>query len=76
LWSSGSGRDGFSVHRLLEESGMESWVVDPASIAVDRRKRRVKTDRIDVEKLLQTLMAWARGERLVCSMVRPPTVAP
>ena len=54
---------------------MESWVVDPASIAVDRRKRRAKTDRIDVEKLLQTLMAWARGERLVCSMVRPPTVA-
>jgi len=58
-----------------EETGMESWVVDPASIAVDRRKRRAKTDRIDVEKLLQTLMAWARGERLVCSMVRPPTVA-
>jgi transposase len=69
-----AGRDGFSVHRLLEEAGMESWVVDPASIAVDRRKRRVKTDRIDVEKLLQTLMAWVRGERLVCSMVRPPTV--
>jgi transposase len=70
-----AGRDGFSVHRLLEESGAESWVVDPASIAVDRRKRRVKTDRIDVEKLLQTLIAWARGERLVCSMVHPPTVA-
>ena len=68
-----AGRDGFSVHRLLEESGAESWVVDPASIAVDRRKRRVKTYRIDVEKLLQTLMAWARGEQLVCSMVRPPT---
>jgi len=70
-----AGRDGFSVHRLREENGMGSWVVDPASIAVDRRTRRVKTDRIDVEKLLQTLMAWARGERLVCSMVRPPTVA-
>jgi transposase len=69
-----AGRDGFSVYRVLEESGVESWVVDPASIAVDRRKRRVKTDRIDVEKLLQTLKAWARGERLVCSMVRPPTV--
>lgn len=38
-----AGRDGFSVHRLLEEAGMESWVVDPASIAVDRRKRRAKT---------------------------------
>src|ERR1700693_5844055 len=32
-------RDGFSVHPLLEEGGAESWVVDPASIAVDRRKR-------------------------------------
>ena len=62
-----AGRDGFSVHRQLEESA--SRVVDPASIAVDRRKRRVKTDRIDVEKLRQTLMAWARGERLVCSFV-------
>lgn len=70
-----AGRDGFSVHRVLEEAGIESWVVDPASIAVDRRKRRVKTDRIDAEKLLQTLMAWARGERRVCSMVRPPTAA-
>jgi len=70
-----AGRDGFSVHRLLEEAGFESWVVDPASIAVNRRKRRVKTDGIDVEKLLQTVMAWARGERMVCSMVRPPTLA-
>jgi transposase len=70
-----AGRDGFSVHRLLEEVGAESWVVDPASIAVERRKRRVKTDGIDVEKLLQTFLAWARGERLVCSMVPPPTVA-
>jgi transposase len=65
-----AGRDGFSVHRLLDEAGIESWVVDPASIAVDRRKRRVKTDRIDAEKLLQTLIAWTRGERRVCSMVR------
>ncbi len=70
-----AGRDGFSVHRVLEEAGIESWVVDPASIAVDRRKRRVKTDRVDAQKLLQTLMAWARGERRVCSMVRPPTLA-
>ena len=68
-----AGLDGFWVHRLLEANGMESHVVDAASIEVDRRSRRVKTDRIDVEKLLRTLMGWARGERQICSMVRPPT---
>jgi len=47
-----AGLDGFWVHRLLEANGVESHVVDAASIAVDRRSRRAKTDRIDVEKLL------------------------
>jgi transposase len=46
--------------------------VDPASIAVDRRQRRRKTDALDADALLRTLMAWSRGERRVCSMVRPP----
>ena len=68
-----AGLDGFWLHRLLEANGIESHVVDPASIAVDRRKRRRKTDAIDVDALLRTLMAWARGERRVCSMVRPPS---
>jgi transposase len=70
-----AGLDGFWVHRLLENNGIESHVVDAASIAVDRRHRRVKTDAIDGETLLRTLMAWARGERRVCSMVRPPSPA-
>jgi transposase len=68
-----AGLDGFWLHRLLEANGIESHVVDPASIAVDRRHRRAKTDAIDGEMLLRTLMAWARGERRVCSMVRPPS---
>ena len=68
-----AGLDGFWIHRLLEANGIESHVVDPASIAVDRRHRRAKTDVIDGEMLLRTLMAWARGERRVCSMVRPPS---
>ncbi|HKQ02066.1 MAG TPA: IS110 family transposase [Actinomycetes bacterium] len=68
-----AGLDGFWLHRLLEANGIESHVVDPASIAVDRRHRRAKTDVIDGEMLLRTLMAWARGERRVCSMVRPPS---
>jgi transposase len=33
----------------------------------------VKTDAIDGETLLRTLLAWARGERRVCAMVRPPS---
>jgi transposase len=68
-----AGLDGFWLHRWLEAHRIESHVVDPASIAVDRRSRRVKTDRIDVEKLLRALMAWARGERRICSMVHPPS---
>jgi transposase len=68
-----AGRDGFWLHRLLEAHGIRSHVVDPASIAVSRRSRRAKTDRIDAEGLLRALMAFARGERQVCSMVRPPT---
>jgi transposase len=70
-----AGLDGFWIHRLLETNNVESHVVDAASIAVDRRSRRAKTDRIDVERLLDTLMGWARGERRICSMVRPPSPA-
>src|SRR5688500_7452727 len=68
-----AGLDGFWVHRLLVGNAIESHVVDAASLAVDRRKRRRKTDVIDAEGLLRALMAWARGERRVCSMVRPPS---
>ena len=58
---------------MLLANGIESHVVDAASIAVNRRHRRAKTDAIDGEMLLRTLMAWARGERRVCSMVRAPS---
>ncbi len=68
-----AGLDGFWIHRLLIANGIESQVVDAASIAVARRHRRAKTDSIDGETLLRTLMAWARGERRVCSMVRAPS---
>jgi len=68
-----AGLDGFWVHRLLEANGIESHVVDPASIAVPRRQRRAKTDAIDGETLLRALLAWTRGEPRVCSMVVPPS---
>ena len=68
-----AGLDGFWIPRLLVQNGITSHVVDPASIAVNRRHRRAKTDRIDGAKLVRTLMAWMRGERQVCSMVQPPS---
>lgn len=68
-----AGLDGFWVHRALVSEGIESHVVDAASIATSRRKRRVKTDRVDGETLVRTLMAYKRGEPRVCAMVRVPT---
>jgi transposase len=68
-----AGLDGFWVHRLLTANEIASYVVDPASIAVPRRRRRAKTDAIDGETLLRTLLAWNRGEPRVCAMVVPPT---
>ena len=40
-----AGLDGFWIHRSLVQEGIESHVVDAASIAVSRRRRRAKTDR-------------------------------
>jgi transposase len=68
-----AGLDGFWIHRVLQSEGIESWVVDAASILVSRRRRRAKTDRIDGETLVRTLLAYKRGEPRVCSMVKAPT---
>jgi transposase len=68
-----AGLDGFWLHRRLQQEAIESHVVDAASIAVPRRRRRAKTDRIDGETLLRSLLAYKRGEPRVCSMVRAPT---
>jgi transposase len=68
-----AGLDGFWIHRMLEAEDIESHVVDAASIATSRRSRRAKTDRIDGEALVRTLLAYKRGEPRVCAMVRIPT---
>lgn len=68
-----AGLDGFWIHRVLEAEGIESHVVDPASIATSRRRRRAKTDKIDGEALVRALLAYKRGEPRVCAMVRVPT---
>lgn len=68
-----AGLDGFWIDRVLQNEGIESHVVDPASIATSRRRRRAKTDGIDGEALVRALLAYKRGEPRVCSMVRLPT---
>jgi transposase len=68
-----AGRDGFWLHRWLIEHGIDNIVVDSASIEVNRRARRAKTDRLDGDKLLAMLLRYAGGERRVWSVVRVPT---
>ena len=70
-----AGRDGFWLHRWLIERGIDNVVVDSASIEVNRRARRVKTDRLDAEKLLGMLIRYHAGERRVWSVLRVPTAA-
>lgn len=70
-----AGFDGHWLHRWLTEQGVISHEVDPSSIEVNRRARRAKTDRIDLEKLMRAFLAYLRGEPRVCSMVHVPTVA-
>ncbi len=69
-----AGYDGFWLARSLRAEGIECRVLDPASLQVNRRARRVKTDRIDVLMLVRALMAVERGDRHVCAMVRVPSV--
>lgn len=68
-----AGYDGFWLHRLLQAKGIENYVFDPASIAVEQRSRRAKSDRIDGEQLVRTLMAYLRGEPRVVRIVRVPS---
>lgn len=70
-----AGRDGFWIHRALEGLGIENRVVDSASIEVNRKRRRAKTDRIDVEALLRQLIRHQAGEHQALAVVRAPTVA-
>lgn len=70
-----AGHDGFWLARFLLCHGIDVRVLDPASLQVNRRARRVKTDRIDVLSLLNALVAVDRGDRHVCSVVRVLSIA-
>jgi transposase len=67
-----AGYGGFWLARWLKARGIEVHVVQPSSVPVERKKRRAKSDNIDVDLLLRTLLAWLRGEPRVCSMVPIP----
>ena len=68
-----AGRDGFWVHRVLQDNGIDNQVVDPASLLTDQKKKSKKTDRIDVRKILRALKLWHEGDPEACRMVHVPT---
>jgi transposase len=70
-----AGQDGFWISRALTTRGYEALIVDPASIPVERRARRAKTDRLDAIKLVTSLRAWLRGERDRMHVIRVPACA-
>ncbi len=68
-----AGRDGFWIHRFLTSEGIRNLVVDSASIEVNRRKRRVKADKLDVNSLVRMLIRYSYGEQKIWSVVRVPS---
>jgi transposase len=70
-----AGYGGFWLARWLMARDIEVHVIQPSSVPVERKKRRAKSDKIDVDLLLRTLLAWLRGEPRVCSMVPIPDEA-
>ena len=67
-----AGRDGFAVHRWLADAGIESIVIDPASVEVSRHQRRAKTDRLDARMLLRKLRSYMT-DRDVFQVIRVPS---
>jgi transposase len=69
-----AGFDGHWLHRWLTNQGVINHEIDPSSIEGNRRARRAKTDRIDLEKLMRALLGHLRGEPRACSVNHVPTV--
>jgi len=69
-----AGRDGFWLHRYLVHCGVATVVMDASSIEVNRRARRAKTDRVDVEQLLRLLIRYHHGEKRGWSVVHVPSL--
>ena len=69
-----AGREAFWLHRFLQAHGITNHIVDSSSIEVNRRRRRAKSDGLDVRKLLSMLLRYAQGERQVWQVVKVPAV--
>ena len=69
-----AGREGFWLHRCLQGHGITNHVVDSSAIAVNRRRRRAKSEGLDVRKLLRMLIRYGYGERQVWQVVKVPSV--
>ena len=69
-----AGYEGFWLARRLAGRGVETLVLDPASLPADRRAKRVKTDRLDAARMLRALIAIDRGEPQAPGAVRVPSV--
>src|ERR687893_479642 len=69
-----AGREGFRLHRFLQAHGITNHVVDSSAIEVNRRRRRAKSDGLEVRKLLSMLMRYHHGERQVWQVVKVPSV--
>jgi transposase len=69
-----AGYDGFWLHRQLLDHDVESHVIDGASLLVDRRAKHLKTDRIDVKRLLRAIIGYASGDSESCRVVHVPSV--
>lgn len=69
-----AGYEGFWLHRQLSAAGHRVLVIDPASLLVNRRAKRAKTDRIDAKAMIRALMAYTRGEDQLLSKVQIPSI--
>lgn len=67
-----SGQDGFWSRRALAAQALETLVIDPASLPVERKARRAKTDRLDARRLVEALLGWLRGEQQRFRVLRRP----
>jgi transposase len=68
-----AGRDGFWIARELQRRGVEVHVIHPASIAKEQRGKQPKTDRLDLDLLLRTLLGWLRAEPGHCTTAPIPS---
>jgi transposase len=69
-----AGREGYWLHRHLVEQGIQNVIVDSASIEVNRRARRAKSDKLDLDKLLTMLIRYHLGERKVWKVLHVPSL--